>query len=116
MYLAIGVPEERVLDGTPNDLKPFSYAHKLKCEEADRQAWMSNQYTLEAIMYGLSRLNPKGRKSEYPKKPFMQDMIEKEKEEYLPESDKKKQREQLLMKLKIMQTNFKLSKKDNQGG
>ena len=114
-YLAIGVSEERVLDGTPNDLKPFSDAYQLKCEELDRQAWMNNQYTLAAIMHGLSRLSKKGGKIDYPDKPFLEEMAKKRKEEHLTEKEMSNEREQLLMKLQLMMSNFNRTHKENQG-
>ena len=116
-YLALGVSEERILDGTPNDLKPFSDAYNLKMEMEDEQAWMQGQYTLAAVMHGLSRLSKKGGKVNYPDKPMLGEQAEKQKEEHMTENDKKKQRENLLMSLQIMQINFRNNhKNDEQGG
>lgn len=111
----MGLSEERVLDGTPNDLKPFSEAYKLKCEELDRQAWMNNKYTLAAIMHVLSRMGKKGTKIDYPDKPFLEEEEKKRKEENLTEKEKANEREQLLMKLQIMMSNFNRTHKEDQG-
>ena len=86
-------------------------------EMEDEQAWMQGQYTLAAVMHGLSRLSKKGGKVNYPDKPMLREQAQKRKEEYLTENDKKKQRERLLMSLQIMQINFKNNhKNDEQGG
>lgn len=75
-------------------------------EMEDEQAWIQGQYTLAAVMHGLTRLDPKSKKSNYPDKPMLREQAEKRKEEYLTENDKKKQRENILNMLQIMQVNF----------
>lgn len=75
-------------------------------EMEDEQAWMHGQYTLAAVMHGLSRLSKKGGKVNYPDKPMLREQAEKRKEEHLTENEKKNQREKLLMSLKLMQINF----------
>ena len=105
-YLAIGVPEERIMDGTPNDLKPFSEAYSIKMKMEDERMWMQGQYFLFAIMHGMSRLSKKGKNIDYPDKPILENQTEKPKEENLTEDKKKREREKLLMSLQIMQSNF----------
>ena len=83
-------------------------------EMEDEQAWIQGQYTLAAVMHGLTRLNPKSKKSNYPDKPMLREQAEKRKEEHLTENEKKNQREKLLMSLQLMQINFnKTHKNDN---
>lgn len=105
-YLAIGVLEERIMDGTPNDLKPFSEAYSIKMKMEDERMWMQGQYFLFAIMHGMSRLSKKGKNIDYPDKPILENQTEKPKEENLTEDKKKREREKLLMSLQIMQSNF----------
>ena len=76
---------------------------------------MNNQYTLAAIMHGLSRLSKKGGKIDYPDKPFLEEMAKKRKEEHLTEKEMSNEREQLLMKLQLMMSNFNRTHKENQG-
>lgn len=86
-------------------------------EMEDEQAWMQGQYTLAAVMHGLSRLSKKGGKIDYPDKPMLREQAEKRKEEHLTENEKKNQREKLLMCLQLMQINFNNNhKNDEQGG
>ena len=72
--MAIGVSEERVLDGTPKDLKPFLEAHNLRRKEADEQSWAHNQYTMIAVSVAVSRaLVGNKARGKYPTKPFLQE-------------------------------------------
>ena len=66
-------------------------------------------------MHGLSRLSKKGGKIDYPDKPFLEEMAKKRKEEHLTEKEMSNEREQLLMKLKIMMSNFNRTHKEQQG-
>lgn len=81
LYLSIGVSEERVLDGTPEDLKPFLEAYNLRRIEADEQAWIHNQYTMIAVSVAVSRVLVGNKaKGKYPNKPFLQDKETREQE------------------------------------
>ena len=106
-YLAIGVSEERIFDGTPNDLKPYMDAYKLKQEILDENMWRSNMYTLNAVYVAISMaFSGKKSKAKYMEKPILQEEKEKKKEEALTEEEAKKQRENILNMLQIMQVNF----------
>lgn len=106
-----------MLDGTPNDLKPFEEAYHLKQEMRDEEMWMQGQYMLAAVMHGMSRLSKKGKKINYPEKPMLKEQTERRMEEQLTENQKKNEREKLLMSLQLMQTNFEIKhKKDKRGG
>lgn len=61
---------------------------------------------LAAIMHGMSRLSKKGKKIDYPEKPFLREHAENRAEEYLTEKEKKSEREKLLMTLQLMNINF----------
>lgn len=107
LYLSIGVSEERILDGTPEDLKPFLEAYNLRRIEADEQAWIHNQYTMIAVSVAVSRILVGNKaRGKYPDKPFLQEQEEKAKEERITEEEAKKQRKNLLSMLQLMQINF----------
>lgn len=116
LYLSLGVSEERIFDGTPNDLKPFLEAQKLKHKMHDEEAWTDNQYTMVAVSVALQKFFfGKKSKAKYLEKPLYQIAEEKRKDEeenkQLTEDDKKKGRENLLMMLQLMQINFNNSHK-----
>lgn len=95
------------MNGTPNDLKPFLDAYNLSRKEADEQAWLHNQYTMVAVSLAVSKsLYGKKAKGKYPDKPFLQIQEEKIKEERITEEEAKRQRENLLNMLQLMQINF----------
>ena len=100
------MPEERVFDGTPNDLKPFEEAYHLRQEQKDEEMWIQGQYTLSALMHAMSRLSPKGKKVNYPDKPMLREQAEKRREDHITENEKKNERDNLLMTLQLMQINF----------
>lgn len=116
-YLAIGVPEERIMDGTPKDLEPFKEAYRKKQMMDDEKAWRENQYNLLATSVAISRtLYGKKSKAKYIEKPFLQLEEENRQEEKdLTEKEKKNERNKLLAKLKIMQINFSTKKGEENG-
>ena len=62
------------MDSCPKELEPFVEAHKIRLKEQDYMNWLSNQYTLSAALVALEHcLSGKKAKSEYIKKPFLQD-------------------------------------------
>lgn len=116
-HLAIGVPEERIFEGTPNDLKPFMDAYKLKQEMRDEEMWMQGQYMLMAISHVVSRMGEKGKKINYPDNPLLREHSEKMSEEITSELQIENERKKFLMSLQLMQINFDNNhKKDVQGG
>lgn len=113
-YLMVGIPEERILEGTPNDLKPFIDAFNLKVKMQDQQSWMHNMYTMGAVFVAIDKaINGKKAKSKYFDEPMLSKTNEEKKE--LTEDEIKDQREQLLSKLKIMQKNFEMNHKKKAG-
>lgn len=115
--MAIGVPEERIFEGTPNDLKPFMDAYKLKQEMRDEEMWMQGQYMLMAISHVVSRMGKKGKKINYPDNPLLREHSEKMSEEITSELQIENERKKFLMSLQLMQINFDNNhKKDVQGG
>lgn len=114
-YLAIGVPEERILEGTPNDLLPFTEAFYIRQEIEDKQNWYSGMYTMNAVFVAISNaLLGKKSKAKYFDKPIMQ-LEQETSKEIVTEETAKQQRENLLNMLKIMEINFNNShKKDGE--
>ncbi len=74
---------------SPADMEPYLKMHKEELKEKDYLAWLSNQYTLSAVLVVIEHCFV-GRKarSEYIKEPILQ-TAEKNK----PLSEKEKQRE-----------------------
>lgn len=95
----------------PHIIKLLLKGHEEKTKEQDYLAWVFNQYTLSAVSVAVEHcLAGKKAKSKYIEKPIMQE-IEDEQAESKPltEEKKKKQTEQLFMKLRIMGANFNLN-------
>lgn len=102
------------MDSCPKELEPYDKAHKLKLREQDCLAWMSNQYTLSAVFVAVEHcLMGKKAKARYVKNPFMQeiegDQVGGNNKE-LTEEEKRRQTEQLFLKLRIMGANFNLNR------
>lgn len=109
--MSIGIAEERILDGTPEDLKPFLKADRMRRKARDEEAWLNNQYTMIAVSVAVQRsLYGKKSKIKYLEKPLSELSEEKEKQrikdENLTEEEKKQQRNNVLLMLQTMQFNF----------
>lgn len=82
-------------------------ACKLKQEILDENMWRSNVYTMNAVYVAISMaFSGKKSKAKYLEKPILQTEKEKKTEENLTEDEAKKQRENVLNMLQIMQVNF----------
>ena len=98
-------------------MEPFLEMYKLKQKAKDEELWRANQYTMIAVSVAVSRtLYGRKSKSKYLDKPILQMQEEKQKndEKVLTEADKKHQRDQILMRLQLMQINFNSNKKKNE--
>lgn len=95
----------------PHIIKLLLKGHEEKIKEQDYMAWLSNQYTLSAVSVAVEHcLAGKKAKSKYIKKPLMQEIQEKqEANKPLTEEEKKRQTEQLFLRLRIMGANFNLN-------
>lgn len=119
MYLSIGVSEDKFWESTPYDLEPYMKAYKITRKSNDAEAWQHNLYTMCAVHTAVANvLFGKKSKAEYVKEPFLQKAGAEnpESESVLSESDKKKQRNQLLMALQLMQANFELNHSNDDEG
>lgn len=95
----------------PADLEPYAKAYKLQIKEQDSQLYTMGIYALSAVSVAIEHnLAGKSATSEYIKKPFLSDMKIEEKKELTEEERIEAERNRQYMILKIMQTNFELSK------
>lgn len=106
-----GLSVEDIDWSCPSDMEPYLKAHEEKLKEKDFLAWLFNQYTLSAVSVAVEHcLAGKKARSKYIEKPIMQEITEKQIENKpLTEEEKKKQTEQLFMKLRIMGANFNIN-------
>ena len=105
------------MDSTPYDLEPYMEAYNLKRKVSDAEAWQFNMYTMCAVQTAVANvLIGKKSKAEYLKEPFSQTAEKQEDEENLSETEKKRQRDRLLMTLQLMQANFELNHGNNDEG
>ena len=97
----------------PHIIKLILKGHEEKIKEQDYLAWLSNQYTLSAVSVAVEHcLAGRKAKSKYIGRSFMQEIEEKQQEEKpLTEEEKKRQTEQLFLRLRIMGANFNNNKK-----
>ena len=113
-YMVIGVSEEKFWDSTPEELKPYLKAYELKKKEKDNDMWQMGIYVMSAVQAVVQKsLFGRKSKAEYLKEPLSNKAQEKDK--VLTESDKKNEREKLLMTLKLMQANFELNHEKDKG-
>lgn len=93
---------------SPADMKPYLKMHKEELKEKDYLAWLSNQYTLSAVLVVIEHcFVGRKAKSNYIKKPILQELEEQNKP--LTEEEIQRQRELFVAKLQAMKTNFELN-------
>lgn len=111
---AIGVSWQEFWGMNPHIIKLLIKGHEEKIKEQDYMAWLSNQYTLSAVSVAVEHcLAGRKAKSKYIEKPIMQEIEEKQQENKpLTEEEKKRQTEQLFLRLRIMGANFNLNHKN----
>lgn len=101
----------------PADLEPYAKAHKMEVVENDSIIHtVCGSYVLSAVSVAVEHcLAGRKAKSKYIDKPIMQEIEQKQDHKSnvpLTEEEKKKQTEQLFMKLRIMGANFNLNHKE----
>lgn len=78
----MGVPEERILDGTPRDLEPYNKAYKIRRKVEDENMWLNNIYTLNAVSAAIGPMVlGKKAKAKYPNAPLLQEQLNNKHEE-----------------------------------
>lgn len=84
----------------------------MKRKREDEEAWRNGFYMMSAINKALG-----GKKAKYLEEPLMESAEAQETpDEEMTEAQKKKARDALLAKLQIMQVNFEMNHKDDDGG
>lgn len=107
----LGVSWQEFWEMNPHIIKLLLKGYEEKIKEQDYMAWLSNQYTMSAVSVAAEHcLAGRKAKSKYIEKPFMQEIEEKQQENKpLTEEEKKRQTEQLFLRLRIMGANFNLN-------
>lgn len=109
----MGVSWDEFWRMNPRIIKAICRGYEQKIKQDDYLAWLSGQYTLSAVYVAVEHcLAGKKAKSKYIEKPIMQSVEQKRIESNplpLTEEEKRKQTEQLFMKLRIMGANFNLN-------
>lgn len=93
---------------SPADMKPYLKSHNEELKEKDYLAWLQGQYTLSAVSVAVEHcLAGRKAKSNYIKKPLLQELEEQNKP--MTEEEIQRQRELFVAKLQAMKTNFELN-------
>lgn len=100
-----GLSVEDIDWSSPADMKPYLKAHKEELKEKDYLAWISNQYTLSAVMVAVEH-NLAGRKakSKYIKEPIISSAEKRSGQ--MSENEIQKQRELFMARLQAMKANW----------
>lgn len=102
------------MDSCPKELEPYDLAHQKQIEEQDylQYLWWGN-YGMRAVGVAVEHcLNGRKARSEFIKKPVLQQIAEQNKP--LSEEELQKQRELFVARLEIMKANFELNHKGNE--
>ena len=110
--LSIGIDEDRFWKLNPRLIKPYTKAYRIRKQEENVMLYVQGRYFADAIISTVGNMF-KGKNTkafEYPKKPY--ELFTEQVE--LTEEEIKRQRENLLLSLKIMMGNF--NRTHNKGG
>lgn len=112
--LSIGIDEKTFWTLNPRRIKPYQEAYRMRKQEENSMAYIQARYFLDALMATVGNMfKGKGQKAyEFPDKPY--ELFEKKIE--LSEEEKKRQRENLILSLKVMQFNFNSKHKKKSEG
>ena len=95
----------------PTDLEPYAKAYKIQMQQQDSQLYTMGMYALSAVSVAIEHcFAGKKATSEYIKQPFLSEIQTEEKQELTEEERIQAERNRQYMILKVMQTNFELSK------
>lgn len=106
----MGIGYDEFFTLNPRKLNILLEGFKLRRKVKDEEAWLLGGYTYEAVSVAVSNvLRKKGQKAksyfEVLNKPLLSNISENKE---MTEEEKQKQREALMAKLHVMQTNFNL--------
>lgn len=112
--MALGISYETFLRLNPRKMELIEKGMEIRRKVKDQDMWTMGMYAMRAVQVPVEHsLFGNRAKSEYFKKPFLQDeefTRKDEPERELTEEEKKEAQERILMKLKIMMSNFETSK------
>lgn len=110
--LSIGIDEERFWTMNPRKMKPYTEAYRILKKEQNFMMYIQGRYFADALLCTVGNMfkDKHSKAFDYPKEPYS--LFEAKVE--LTEEEKQRQRENLILSLKIMQTNFNIN--HNKGG
>lgn len=117
--LLIGISEERFWKLNPRTIQPYVKAYQMKQEQRDTEMWQMGIYVQQAFGVVISALassfGKKKSDAKYFEKPLHQQMKEQQQIDgnQLSEEEKIRQTKMFFERLKTMQTNFEIDKKQN---
>lgn len=108
--LSIGIDEKRFWELNPRLMQPYIKAYRIRKKEENSMLYVQGRYFLDALLASVGNMF-KGKQTkafEFPKEPYplFEEVVE------LTEEEKKRQRENLLLSLKIMMGNFNRTHKN----
>ena len=112
--MALGISYETFLHLNPMKLELYEEGFDIRKKMQDEEMWIMGIYMQRAVGVAVDHcLNGRKAMSEYFKEPICAKGRKgtEESEQELTEEQKKQAREQVLMQLKIMMSNFNTSKK-----
>lgn len=112
----MGMTEEKFYDSTPYEIEAYLEAYEIRQRETDARDWRMGYYNLDAFQTVLAHAFTKHSGKRYIEKPLLEEEFEKRHmtEEELTEEEKRRFRENFVMKIQIMGANFKLRKQQEQ--
>lgn len=105
----MGITLKQFWSLNPRKIKSILKGHNNLLKQRDRENWINGQYTLSALITALDgSFHGEKAQSKYVEKP----LLEKAEEENKPltKDEEKKQVDMFFQSLKVMQSNFELSK------
>lgn len=91
----------------------------MRRKRMDEDMWRNGIYTMSAVSTAVSRaLNGRKSRAKYVEEPMLEGKSltgNEDPDANMTEDEIKRAREQLLMKLQVMQTNFELNHKEKEG-
>lgn len=117
MTKGYGMKPEDIDWSCPADLEPYERANRYEERIADTHMWQMGLYIESAVATAVEH-NLAGRKakSQYVKKPFLQDGTTDGKKEIPEERKAEMENQKLAMTLRIMQANYEIGKSRSGGG
>lgn len=105
----MGITLEQFWSLNPRKIKAIQEGNNNLLKQKDRENWINGQYTLSALITALDIIfNGAKAQSKYVEKPILEKAEEENKP--LTKHEEKKQVDMFFQSLKVMQSNFELSK------